>query len=326
MRRRQGKGVKGDGEDADEDAEDGDDVQQRHCQDDHLSLQVKETLVRYLNLGHVLMLLQVAGGPTGMVLPSTAGQAAAAPWRGEEEEPDCGGLTWAASFLRQLLPGKGSPALQLPGTELGVLLQGSGAYVQGLLKNDELERLQMLDCPDKYVLVYQWMATLLKDVADRERLVYAPLMLPTMYGHISTVRGACARIVTYVNTQLPYTYVALLDLAVKLYLLMLATWIGIMLSVSAAAVFCAGSTEKMGHMPAKILTTGGLLLDKPSPEECFAPGVALPGGNVTRGDSINNRGEEEDSQKPLPRPAPPLPRPAPPRPPHAPPPRPPRPR
>jgi hypothetical protein len=168
-------------------------------------------------------------------------------------------------------------------------LQGSGAYVQGLLRNDELERLQMLDCPDKYVLVYQWMATLLKDVADRERLVYAPLMLPTMYGHISTVRGACARIVTYVNTQLPYTYVALLDLAVKLYLIMLATWIGIMLSVSAAAVFCAGATETMGHMPNSILTSGGLLANKPRPEECVLPTTVAPGGNVTAGDPINNR-------------------------------------
>ena len=270
--------------------------------------------MRYLNLGHVLMLLQVAGGPTGMVLPSAPGQAATAA-SGQEEEPDCGGLTWAASFLRQLLPGKGSPALQLPGTELGVLLQGSGAYVQGLLKNDELERLQMLDCPDKYVLVYQWMATLLKDVADRERLVYAPLMLPTMYGHISTVRGACARIVTYVNTQLPYTYVALLDLAVKLYLIMLATWIGIMLSVSAAAVFCAGATETMGHMPNSILTSGGLLANKPRPEECVLPTTVAPGGNVTAGDPINNRGEEEESQSPR-APEPP---PAPPRPPLAPP-------
>lgn len=318
-RRRRGGGLAGKEEGEDEAAEgakdegggsgdgddDDDDVQQRHCQDDHLSLQVKETLVRYLNLGHVLMLLQVAGGPTGMVLPSAPGQAATAA-SGQEEEPDCGGLAWAASFLRQLLPGKGSPALQLPGTELGVLLQGSGAYVQGLLRNDELERLQMLDCPDKYVLVYQWMATLLKDVADRERLVYAPLMLPTMYGHISTVRGACARIVTYVNTQLPYTYVALLDLAVKLYLIMLATWIGIMLSVSAAAVFCAGATETMGHMPNSILTSGGLLANKPRPEECVLPTTVAPGGNVTAGDPINNRGEEEEPQSPRapPRPAP----------------------
>ena len=268
-----------------------DDSPERHCQDDRLSLQVKETLIRYLNLGHVLMLLQVAGGPTGMVLPSGAAppQATVTAAAAVEDMPDCGGLSWAMSGLRRLLPGSGSPTVQLPGTELGVLLQGSGAYVQGLLKPDELERLQMLDCPDKYVLVYQWMATLLKDVADRERLVYAPLMLPTIYGHISTVRGACARIITYVNTQLPYTYVALLDLVVKLYLLMLATWIGVFLSVSAAAVYCSGSTAAP-LMPSKILTSGALLLNKPSASECFDPSSPPSTGNVTSdGEHIENR-------------------------------------
>ena len=170
--------------------------------------EVKATLIRYLNLGHVLLLLQVGGGISGL----------------------------AAGEAQGCWPCAATPK-PVEGTDLAALLEGSGTYLQGFIKPDEIEALSAM-AGDKYVLVYQWISTLLRDVADTGRLVYAPLMLPTLYKQISAVRAAGARIITYVGTQLPYTYVALLDMTVKIYLTMYATWTGNLLSVGYSATVC----------------------------------------------------------------------------------------
>eukprot|EP00276_Gloeochaete_wittrockiana_P003140 CAMPEP_0184662198 /NCGR_PEP_ID=MMETSP0308-20130426/42033_1 /TAXON_ID=38269 /ORGANISM="Gloeochaete witrockiana, Strain SAG 46.84" /LENGTH=901 /DNA_ID=CAMNT_0027104031 /DNA_START=163 /DNA_END=2867 /DNA_ORIENTATION=- len=93
-----------------------------------------------------------------------------------------------------------------------------------LLTKDEARKIENL--PSKYLIIYTWLADLLKEVALNGRLVYPEYVLPLMHGDISVMRGGASDIFMYLNCQIPYSYVHMLTLVSKIHVLFVVLYVG----------------------------------------------------------------------------------------------------
>ena len=88
-----------------------------------------------------------------------------------------------------------------------------GLITWGLLTKEESVLLQRTKLPSKYIVVVQWMSSLIHSLAERRNMPQRTITL--FLKDLGAMRGASASLLTLVNHQIPYTYVHLMALIVK---------------------------------------------------------------------------------------------------------------
>jgi len=81
----------------------------------------------------------------------------------------------------------------------------------------------------RYVLAYHWAQAMLHELQAKGWIYNSAQSLPAMLNKLSTIVDSGSAIFTYINSQLPYPYVHLVSLTVHSYLWILATYLGALL-------------------------------------------------------------------------------------------------
>eukprot|EP00906_Rhabdomonas_costata_P001287 RCo002043 len=89
-----------------------------------------------------------------------------------------------------------------------------------LVTEEEWEVLK--DHPAKFVVVYMWIASLVRWCAQKDILVSPKASLPLLQKNLSRMRGSFGDIGMYINAQIPLCYVHLLSIAIHMSLFVLA--------------------------------------------------------------------------------------------------------
>mmetsp|Transcript_4602 Transcript_4602/g.11151 ORF Transcript_4602/g.11151 Transcript_4602/m.11151 type:complete len:735 (+) Transcript_4602:197-2401(+) len=179
-------------------------------------------LVRFLNLGHLLVLTQADGQSRHF-------------YRSPRLEELYGGTI--GRVLRWLWPHQRSNTEEDPKLnntwqkavrDIGFL----DLNAEGLVNVDEWKHIvdsEQRGMP-RYILAYHWAQALLHELQTVGWIQNSAQSLPTMLNKISSIVDAGAQIFTYINSQLPYPYVHLVSFVVHSYVWILATYLGLLLN------------------------------------------------------------------------------------------------
>eukprot|EP00741_Cyanophora_paradoxa_P020650 tig00021281_g19931.t1 len=192
--------------------------------DDDATRRARYNIIRYANLAHVLVYKQA-----GL-------------------EADLNPDQLDAHYDLSSMPARPDPArllgcapdcLALPSlaSDAG---DGPQDLVNGQLQLMSPEEWKILKpLPNKWQMVYSWVACLVRDCAATGRMVFPSTMLPNFQIDLTTMRGSAGDIFMVLHTQVPYAYVHLLTIIVKMHL--------VFITLYASTVLGVGFQQKQGE-------------------------------------------------------------------------------
>eukprot|EP01023_Acetabularia_acetabulum_P029858 TRINITY_DN2813_c1_g1_i1.p1 TRINITY_DN2813_c1_g1~~TRINITY_DN2813_c1_g1_i1.p1 ORF type:complete len:720 (+),score=86.84 TRINITY_DN2813_c1_g1_i1:224-2383(+) len=174
------------------------------CEEQRHINRARTELVRYLNLGHMLVITMAASQGRRFRRRTYYSKIKnfVQPGRNAERRYEAKNLSYA--YLNQV----------------------------GLVNWDEwqlMERYEGRGMPT-YLTVYHWTQQLIYKVSE-EGWVLNKQMVPPMIKQLSTIIESGQGIFTFINSQLPYPYVHLVSMATHLYLFFIAVYMGVLLHV-----------------------------------------------------------------------------------------------